>query len=327
MARKTLISALALSAAAALALAGCANKSDADSAGGDSEFPTKNITLVVPWNPGGDGDLSARTLAGIMEDELGVSIIVENRPGANGSIGFQTVKDAKPDGYTISMGSMESATLQFQDYDIKPEDFTFLGQASRSPGAIAVHVDEPYNTLDEMIAYAKANPGKLTYGTPGTGSVWDLPAHILMQEAGIEMQDVPFDGSAPSVAAAAAGHVNLTLNPIGLIAPHVEAGNMKFIAMLTDERHPDFPEVETATEAGYPIVHAAWVGMKVPAGTPEAVVTKLSDALLVGVESAEFKKVLDQANMIPTPRPFPEMDAYVLELAETFAPLYDRING
>lgn len=327
MARTNFISMLALGAAAALTLTGCS--SAGSKGGGDSEtagFPEKDITLVVPWNPGGDGDLSARSLAKVMEGELGVNIIVENRPGANGSIGWQGVKDSKADGYTMTMGSFETAVLQFMDYDIKPTDFTFLGQATSAPGAMAVPANAPYDTIEEFVEYAKKNPGKLSYSSPGVGSVWDMPTHKLMAETGTEFSGVPFDGSAPSVQAVAAGHVDFALSTVSLLAPHVESGNLKFIAMTGEERHKDFPDVPTFKERGIDLVHASWVGVMVPEATPEENVKVLADAMTTAVESDAFVKAVEGAKLVPTVRPYPEMDKWVEGVAETNKPLFKQLD-
>lgn len=330
--RKKILSVLALGAAAAIALTGCANNAkpggnDSGGASGEGvDFPTKNITLVVPWNPGGDGDMSARALASQMEDELGVKIIVENRPGANGSIGWQSVKTAPADGYTMTMSSVESATLQFMDYDITPEDFVFLGQATRSPGGLAVPANAPYDTFEEFQEYAKANPG-MTYSSPGTGSSWDLPTRALAKEIGAEFSGVPFDGSAPSVQAVAAGHVEFAMNVESLINPFVESGDLKWLAVSSEERHESLPDVPTFLELGVDLVASSWVGLKVPAGTPTEVVEILSDALTAAVESDEFANTVEAAKLVPTVRPYPEMGEWVLEIAAGYKPLFEEINA
>lgn len=329
--RKKILSVVALSAAAAIALTGCANNSkpsgDSGAASGEGvDFPTKNITLVVPWNPGGDGDMSARALASQMEDELGVKIIVENRPGANGSIGWQSVKTAPADGYTMTMSSVESATLQFMDYDITPEDFVFLGQATRSPGGLAVPANAPYDTFEEFQEYALANPG-MTYSSPGTGSSWDLPTRALAKEIGAEFSGVPFDGSAPSVQAVAAGHVDFAMNVESLINPFVESGDLKWLAVSSEERHESLPDVPTFLELGVDLVASSWVGLKVPADTPTEVVEILSDALTSAVESKEFAQTVEAAKLIPTVRPYPEMGEWVLEIAAGYKPLFEEINA
>lgn len=332
MIRKKVLSVLALGAAAALALTGCSNSAGSGSSDSDAgaaeavDFPTKNITLVVPWNPGGDGDMSARALASIMEDELGVKIVVENRPGANGSIGWQSVKTAPADGYTITMSSVESATLQFMDYDITPEDFVFLGQATRSPGGLTVPADAPYDTFEEFKEYALANPG-MSYSSPGTGSSWDLPTRALAKAIGAEFSGVPFDGSAPSVQAVAAGHVDFAMNTESLINPFVESGDLKWLAVSSEERHESLPDVPTFTELGVDLVSSSWVGLKAPAGTPTEVAQILSDALTAAVESDEFAQTVGAAKLIPTVRPYPEMGEWVKELADGFEPLFAEINA
>lgn len=322
MTRTLTLALFAIGATAALGLTACA--SSAGEASG--EFPSEDIRLVVPWDAGGDGDLTARTLAPLLEDELGVNVIVENRPGANGSIGYQWVLDQPADGYSISMMGPEVSTLQFQDYDISPENYSFVGQGASGPGAIAVPADSPFETLDDLIDAAEEAPGELTYSSPGTGSVWDLATHKVMAATDTEMQGVPFDGSAPSVQAAAAGHVDFAANAIGLIGPQVDGGKMRFLAMLTEDRVDDYPDVPTASELGVDVEHATWIGMMVPKETPAEVTATLSDAMAAAVESDNFVETMTNANLVPLQRSNPEMDEYVREQAAESKPLFESMD-
>ena len=189
MSRK--LSYIGLSAIGLVLMVGCASGSNS----ANTDFPAKDIHLVVPWDAGGDGDLTARTLAPLMEEELGVNIIVENRPGANGSVGYTWLLDQKADGYTISMAGPEVATLQFQDYEIDPKNYAFIGQGISGPGAIAVPANSPYETLDELLEAGVSNPGEISFSSPGVGSVWDLATQRIIEESSAEFSSIPFDGS------------------------------------------------------------------------------------------------------------------------------------
>lgn len=321
---KTLIKSVAVGTLGLLALSGCASNSNESSS---AEFPAQDIRLTVPWAAGGSGDLTARTIAPLLEKELGVEVIVENKPGANGSVAYNWLKDQKPDGYNLSMMGVEVATLQFQDYDIDPANYEPIGQGLAGPGAIAVPVDSPYKSLQDLVADAKANPGKVTYSSPGVGSVWDSPAQGLQELAGIELTSVPFDGSAPAVAAAAAGDVDFSIDAIGTQKNQVDAGKLRYLAMLTDERDPKNPDVPTAKEQGVDLQNASWVGIMAPAGTPEDVVTKLSEAMGKAVENPEYKKVIEGSNLVPTFKDSEAMSAFLQDEAERYGPWIKLAQG
>ncbi|MGW9551163.1 tripartite tricarboxylate transporter substrate binding protein [Citricoccus zhacaiensis] len=314
-----ILSLAALALAGTMALSACADNAGSQTADVE-EFPTTDIRLVVPWQPGGQGDLTARTLAPLLEDELGVSVIVENRPGANGSIGYTWLAEQEPNGYNLSMMGVEVATLQFMDYDVSPDDFVPIGQAIEGPGAIAVPVDSPYESLSELIEDAKANPGKLTYSSPGVGSVWDSPARGLQDLAGIALTSVPYDGSAPSIAAAAAGDVTFSIDAMGSQKAQVDGGEMRYLAMLSEERHPDYPDVPTAQEEGVDLQNASWAGIMAPAGTPDEVVKVLSDAMGVAVQDPGYTKVIEDGNQIPTFRDYEETAALIQSEADRYGP-------
>ncbi|MEV4902778.1 tripartite tricarboxylate transporter substrate binding protein [Citricoccus sp. NPDC055426] len=297
MKKRTLMTTTAALAAAGLLLSGCAD--NAGGSGEGEEFPTQDVRLVVPWAAGGSGDLSARTLAPLLEDELGVSVIVENRPGANGSVGYNWLKEQDPDGYNLSMLGAEVATLQFMDYDIAPADYAFLGKILEGPGAIAVQADSPYETLQDLIDAAKAAPGEITYSSPGVGSVWDNPAQGFQELAGIDLTNVPFDGSAPSIAAAAAGDVDFSIDAMGSQKAQVDGGELRYLAVLSEERQEDYPDVPTAKEQGIDLQNASFTGLMAPAGTPDDVVQTLSDAITAATQDEEYQSVIEQSNLVP----------------------------
>lgn len=287
---------VAIAAVAALAATGCASGTGEDEAG---DFPSKDIRLVVPWDAGGSGDLSARTLAPKLEDELGVNVIVENRPGANGSVGYNWMAEQDPDGYNMVMVGAEIVTLQYLDYDIDPANYEFLSQLLSGPGGIAVKTDSPYETFDDLIEDAKARPGEVTYSSPGVGSVWDNPAQGLQEMADIDLINVPFDGSAPSIAAAAAGDVDFSIDAVGSQKAQVDGGDMRYLAVLTEERLEELPDVPTVKELGYDLQNSSFTGLVVPAGTPEDIVNTLADAIQAAAQTDEFRETIEASNLIP----------------------------
>ncbi len=311
--KKTLLAGIAAISSASL-LAGCANVSDGKA--NDGEFPNKDIQLIVPWQPGGSGDLSARTVASSLEKELGVNIVVENKPGANGSIGYNWLTDQDPDGYKLSVLGMEVATLQYMDYDVNPDDYTYIGQLLEGPGAIAVKTDSPYETLQDLIDAAKEKPGAITYSSPGVGSVWDNPAQGFQDMAGIELKNVPFDGSAPAIQAAAAGDVDFSIDAAGSQKANVDGGKMRYLAVLSEERLETLPDVPTMKELGIDLQNSSFTGIMGPKGMDEEVVKKLSDALEKAVEDPEYKKVIEGANLVPVSRNSEDFTKYINEQAE-----------
>ncbi|MEU3847307.1 tripartite tricarboxylate transporter substrate binding protein [Micrococcus terreus] len=318
--RRRVLQSISAAAVAGLLLSGCASNSGGGDGGDGDAFPTKDIRLVVPWAAGGSGDLSARTIAPLLEDELGVNVIVENRPGANGSVGYNWLKEQEPDGYNLSMLGAEVVTLQFMDYDIKPADYDFLGQIISGPGAIAVKADSPYQSLQDIIDDAKANPGKVTYSSPGVGSVWDNPAQGFQELAGIELTNVPFDGSAPSVAAAAAGDVSFSIDAVGTQKAQVDGGAMRYIAVLTDERLEELPDVPTAKEEGVDLQNASFTGLMAPAGTPDEVVKTLSDAIVAAAAKPEYQDVISESNLIPVGTSSSDFEAFIQGEEERYGP-------
>ncbi|MFC0582805.1 tripartite tricarboxylate transporter substrate binding protein [Micrococcoides hystricis] len=313
MKKKALFAGIAVISSAAL-LTGCADTGGNTS--GDGEYPEKDIRLIVPWQAGGSGDLSARTVAPLLEKELGVNVVVENMPGANGSIAYNWLTDQKPDGYNLSVLGMEVATLQYMDYDVDPANYTFLGELLEGPGAIAVKSDSPFESLQDLIDAAKEKPGSITYSSPGVGSVWDNPAQGFQDIAGIKLKNVPFDGSAPSIQAAAAGDVDFSIDAAGSQKANVDGGKMRYLAVLSEERLETLPDVPTMKELGVDLQNASFTGIMGPKDMDEAVVQKLSDAIDKAVQDPEYKDVIEGSNLVPVSRKSAEFTDFINEQAK-----------
>jgi tripartite-type tricarboxylate transporter receptor subunit TctC len=302
-----------------LGATGCADRSGAAATGGD--FPAKTITFMTPTSAGGATDLTARTLATEMEKDLGVSIVVENRPGGSGSVGMDHLAGLPADGYTIAVLPVEVSLLGHQGYDVKPADYTFLGQANSQPGTIAVPANSPFRTLEDLISAAKNNPGSVAISNAGPGSIWELGATELGSVAGVKFKNVPFDGGAPAVTAAIGSQVDAVVAGIGETAPAHKDGRMRVLAVFTDERAPVLPDVPTATEQGHEVVIGSWAAVAAPTGLPEDVTASLEDSLEKAVKSEAYTSFIEKAGNLPLYRSANETTQFVDSESNRFAKL------
>ena len=277
--------ALALSA-----LAGCL----CGSALAQSTYPAKTITMVVPTAAGGTTDLSARMLAQALAPLVGQSVVVENKGGGNGNIAASIAKRAEPDGHTVFM--------QYSGYHvISPHitkqqqwdqgDFQPVANVISAPQIIVVRNDLPVKTLPDLIAYAKANPGKLNYASSGNGSLQHVTGAMLEQQGGIKMVHVPYKGTGPALQDLLGGQVDLTFGTAPPFMPHIASGKLRVLAVTGKERLPSLPDVPTTAQAGYPKVDAtSWFAVFVSAAAPKSVVDKLTADIRTVVQSAAFKQ-------------------------------------
>ena len=243
-------------------------------------YPSRPIHIVAPFPAGGGYDFLSRLIGQEMSRSFGQPVVVENKSGANGNIGTDAVAKSPPDGYTLLMGGNSPLALNVALYPKLPydpqKDFAPIARVATQPNLLAVHPKVPVKSVAELIQHAKANPGKLTYGTAGNGSPQHLAAEQLKRMAGIDMVHVPYKGAAPNAAALLAGEVSLAFNIILLPLPHVQAGRLTGLAVASAKRSPLAPDLPTMTELGYPIDIDTWYGLLAPAGTPREVIAKLN---------------------------------------------------
>ena len=257
-------------------------------------YPSKNVTLVVPTAAGGTTDLSARMLAQALSPVLGQSVVVDNKGGGNGNIAASIVKRAEADGYTLLM--------QYSGYHvISPHitkqkqwdqgDFQPVANIISAPQIIVVRADLPVKTLPELIAYAKANPGKLNYASSGNGSLQHVTGAMLEQQGAIKMVHVPYKGTGPALQDLLGGLVDLTFGTAPPFMPHIASGKLRVLAVTGKQRLPSLSQVPTTAEAGYPKVNAtSWFALFAPAATPKPVVDKLAADVRAVVQSAAFQQ-------------------------------------
>ncbi|HBB16650.1 MAG: hypothetical protein A3J94_12925 [Syntrophus sp. RIFOXYC2_FULL_54_9] len=268
------------------------------------EFPTKPITLINPMGAGGSHDLTMRAVVSVAADFLGQPMIVQIKSGGGGAIGSEAVAQAAPDGYTLLAGGPGwNTTLPAVEGRSKgPNDLTAVCRINYSANNIVARADAPFKTLTEMIAWAKANPGKLIYGHSGPWGAADVPWKELSKKTGITSKVVPYDGGGPCMIAILGGHIDVTAAFAAQSLPQIKAGKLRMLAVLDDKRNPAFPDVPTAKEQGVDLVYLMWRGVLAPKATPRPVIDRLAQGFKKMVETKTvlnmFKSFGDVANYL-----------------------------
>ena len=260
-------------------------------------YPSKPVTVVVPWPPGGPSDIAARPMAKGLGDELHQSFIVDNRGGAGGNIGTAMVTKAAPDGYTLLITSSAPIVINPSLYKQMPfdppKDLAPITNLLRVPLVLAVHPSVPANNLKELIAYIESQKGKIQYASSGNGTPQHLTGELFKSTAKLDMVHVPYKGSAPAITDLIGGHVPIMFDSTIAILPQIKAGKVKAIAITSAKRSAVLPNVPTFAEAGMPGFESyAWYGFFAPAKTPPDVLAKLNAAALKVMKGPEWQKVL-----------------------------------
>ena len=260
-------------------------------------FPTKPIVLVNPYAAGGPADLIARALAKDLATELGQSVVVENKPGAGASIGAGFVARAEPDGYTLLLGTaaahIVTPLIQKVPYD-GIQDFAFVALAPTQPNLLVVHPDVKATNVKELIALAKASPGKLNYGSSGAGTSPHLGGEMLKLTAKIDLVHIPYGGAAPALTDLVAGRLQAAVMNLSGELPYVKAGKLRALAYASTKRSPLLPDVPTFAEVGLGGAESSsWFTVGAPKGTPAPVVDKINKAIATVYQHAEFRKLMD----------------------------------
>ena len=269
-----------------------------------AEYPDKPIRLIVPFAPSGSTDLAARLIAEFAGRALGQSIIVDNRAGAGGSLGMEQVAKARPDGYTLGMATMSTHGSNVAAYGSRLlKDFAPISNVATVPSVLAVNVRTPYKSLADFIAAARKEPGKITFASPGTGSLGHANVEYFSSLAKIELLHVPYKGSGMALNDAVAGQVEAITDNLPSALPHIQSGRLRALVVLSDKRSPALPDVPTYGELGFPQMgNGGWFGVVAPAGTPAPVVQKLNQAIHQAMKQPDFVKKMNEAGatLIPT---------------------------
>lgn len=263
-------------------------------------YPNQPIRLVVPYSAGGVTDQVGRALAEEMGKRLGQSVVVENKTGANGTMGAIQMLNAKPDGYTVSMvpiGIFRMPHIIGAPYD-PAKDFTYISQIAGYDYYLAVKGDAPWKTVDEFVAYAKANPDEVSYGTPGAYSSQHIAMVQLGEKSGVNWTHIPFKGEADALSALMGGHIQAVVGASGAL-PHIQSGGVKALAALGEGRSPALPSVPTLRDAGYDVVHTSAFGIAGPKNLPPHVVSKLDAAIGDVMKDEAFRNRMVQLGVTP----------------------------
>lgn len=248
-------------------------------------FPSKPVTIIVPFSAGGTTDILARIVGQYLGDKFGQSFVVDNRAGAGGNIGAQAAARAKPDGYTLFMGTVGTHAINaslYSNLGFDPiKDFQPLTRVAMVPNLLVVNPERPYRTVQELIEYAKAHPGEVTFGSSGNGSSIHLSGELFKLMADVDMLHIPYRGSAPAVTDLLGGQIDIMFDNMPSAIQHVRSGNLVPLAVTPSKRSAELPEVPTIAEAGVPGYEAtSWFGMFAPAGTPADVVKLLNESIV-----------------------------------------------
>lgn len=286
--------ALGLIAILAVGLTGCGSKN----------FPNKNISTIIMYSAGGPTDMSIRGLLDVAGKELpkGISFVPVNRTGAGGIIGITEAAKSKADGYTLGVINSDFIMHHyFGETDLTPDDFVPFAIAMADPFTLVVNADAPYQTLNEFIEYAKANPGKVTVGNSGAGGAPHLAAIAFQKEFGIEFNNVTYDGATECVAAVAGGHLDATFIQPSPAKSQVEAGKLTMLGVMSNERMKSFPDVPTVKEAvDANLIMRVWVAIAAPKGIPEDVETYFKNIFEDAITKPEYQNIIESLGMEPT---------------------------
>ncbi|HUF81409.1 MAG TPA: tripartite tricarboxylate transporter substrate binding protein [Burkholderiales bacterium] len=269
-------------------------------------YPAKPVRIVVPFPAGGPADIFGRGLAQGMSAELGQPVIVDNIGGVGGVLGVDRVAKAAPDGYMLALNSASTLaiapfSLSTLPYDVK-KDFALITVVVRVPEVLVVHPSLPVKSMAELIAYAKANPGKVNFGSAGGGSITHLAGELLKAEAGVNMVHVAYKGAAPAVTDLVGGQVQMGIFDVPILLGHIRSGRLKALALTSASRASTLPEVPTTAETGYPNVTSDnWYGLVAPAATPPEVQRRIHAAAVAALNSPAVKEQYAKVSGVPSP--------------------------
>jgi tripartite-type tricarboxylate transporter receptor subunit TctC len=295
--------------AALLAVAGVAHA--------QAPFPSKPITMIVPFPAGGLADIVGRPVAEAMSRDLGQPVVVENRGGAGGGIGMGVAAKAPADGYTILMALSSYSVLPEADAIIgRPQMYSYqalrpIARFTADPTVLAVRADAPWKTVKDFVEFAKKNPGKINYGSSGNYGTMHVPMEILAQNAGVRMTHVPFTGAAPAVVALLGGQIDAVSSGPATVLQHVKAGKLRVLAHWGNGKLESMPDVPSLKDAGYNAEYAQWSGLFIPAGVPEPVAQRLRAAARAAGQDAKVRDVIGNAGSPVMFQDTPDFEKYV----------------
>ena len=289
-------------------------------------WPEKPVRIIVPFAPGGSADTLGRLVAQKLSEHLKAGFVIENRAGAGGALGSELAAKAAPDGYTLVVSGIASHVIapllpQGTPYD-PVRDFTHIAMFGGPPAVLAVNPSMEAKDLREFVALAKARPGALSYGSPGNGTQGQLVAELFKQRAGIQMVHVPYKGAAGAVTDLMAGHIQVISTTLTTAATQIRAGRVRGLAVSAPARLPDFPDLPTYAEMGYPdLVATVWFSLSGPANLPGDIVSRLNAEVNRALELPEVRERLKVEGIVPSPMGAREFNAFVAEELKRWGPV------
>jgi len=270
---------------------------------GAQSYPSQPIRMIAPFPPGGSVDIMARLIGEPLGRQLGQNIVVENRSGASGNLGMEAAARAAPDGYTLVLNTIPLVTNQslFKNLTWDPiKDYVHIGMVATAPHALVVPPKNPANNVKELIAAARANPGKLNYASAGIGTTFHFCAEMFKDETGTNIVHVPYKGGGPALVDTLSGQVDMSFPTLSAVLPHVKAGKLKALAVTSGSRSKLLPDVPTMQEAGVQgFEFTQWLAILAPAGTPQPIVAQLNKALNAALGSKEVAEKFAQQGFEP----------------------------
>ncbi|UOQ91902.1 tripartite tricarboxylate transporter substrate binding protein [Halobacillus shinanisalinarum] len=313
---------LGMMVALLITLSACGNSSSAGGEGDGSNYPEKEIKIVVPFAAGGAATTTARLIAQNMEEHVGQEIVVENREGGGGTAGQQAVASAEPNGYTLLLATNSVITNPiFSKTGYTHEDFAPIGQVVSDASYLYIPEDAPYDDYESFVSYAKENPGEVTIGTSGAQASDTFAAKDLIEAEGLDAQTVPYDGAARAVSSAAGGHDDAAMSSFSETEGQVQEGNLKPVLIFSEDSSEEYPDIPTTADIGYEeITDESWRGLVAPEGTDEEILNYLTDALEKAFNEEDFQKAMENQGMVTRFRNGEE-------LTELMNKQYEQYNG
>jgi len=296
-----------------------------------ADYPSKPIKIVVTFPPGGSADAIIRILSTRLNDKMGQPLVIDNRPGAGGNIGLSVVAKAAPDGYVLGVGAAGGLTANSSLYPQMPfdvaKDFQPITMLAAIPFVLVGHPSVPADNMQQLITYAKSQPGKVSIGHGGNGTAMHLSTALFTQMTDLKMIEVPYRGSGPAAMDTLSGQIQLSITDLAAALPHIKAGKLKAFAVTSPKRLNNLPEVPTLSESGLAGYDSTgWFGLVAPAGTPAAIIQRLHTEFTAALNDEAIKTQMRQSGMEPVATSMEGLDAYIKSETQKWAKVIRQAN-
>jgi len=293
-------------------------------------YPDHPVRIIVPTPPGGPVDVMARVIGNALPDQLGQNVFIENKPGAGNTLGSKMAADAAPDGYTLMVSAasgliMSPMIYKTAGYDAK--SFAPIALLAEAPQLLVINPQLPFKSVAELVAYAKANPGKLNYSTGGSGTLPHLAAELFKRETGTQIVHVPYKGGGPALTGVVAGEVQMTFDPVATSLQLIRAGKLRALAVASGKRVAELPDVPTMAESGYPTLTAgAWTALLAPKGTPPTIIARLNAAANAALNAETTKSTLAKLGAEPRGGTPEQLAAHMANETKKWGPIVESLH-